>query len=103
MTQLVAEKALMVLNAVGKAKRPEYASALDQEILDAPNDQDSYQIVVKGIPRLMASRHGLLDETHRVIDHRRRDRQCLTVSIASHHDRHFRPCDQRSDIVRPGV
>jgi hypothetical protein len=103
MTKLVAKEVLVVPDAAREPERPEHTSAVRQKIPDAPSDQHSYEVIVERPPRVVASRYSMDDETHRVVDEERRDCKRLTVSIASHRDRHFRPIDQRSGIAQPGT
>ncbi len=103
MTQLVAEKVLVVLDVRAKPERPKHTPALRQKIPDAPSYQDSYEVVVKRPPRIVASREGVNDETYAVVDDHRRDCERSTVSIARDRDSHFRLCEKRSDIAHPGT
>lgn len=76
MTQLVAQQVLVVLHVGRKSECPERPSAPHKKIPDTLGDQASNQVVVECPPRLVADRHGHIDETHRVVGdgHKKRQR-----------------------------
>ena len=69
MTQLVAEQMLVVLLAVVKTESPEPPAAVRQQVGDAAADQHLNEVVVQCPSRLVATRHGQLDQAHGVVDH----------------------------------
>jgi hypothetical protein len=103
MTQLIAEQVLVVLHVPGKPECPERSSSVDQEVSDTPSDQEPNDVVVKRPPRLVARRHGVFDQTHRVVDHGGCDRHRSTVLIASDRESYLGPRDARADVVQPGL
>lgn len=91
MPQLIAEQVLIVLHVGLEPQRPKRPSAVSQKVPDAPRDQDSNEVVVKGPPRLVASRHRPQDETRSVVDDGCRNCQWSTAFIARDRERCFRP------------
>ena len=98
MTQLVAEQMLVILLAVVKTKSPEPPAAVGQQVGDAAADQHPNEVVVQRPSRLVVTRHGQLDQAHRVVDHSCSDCERTTALVAGDHERRLGPREEDSAV-----
>ena len=92
-----------MLDVLRESQPTEQSPTHRQEVPDAAGDQDPYEVIVKRPARVVARRHGQVDETHGFVDDRDHEGHRLPVPVTCDCDRRFRPCQQRAEARHPSL